>query len=1540
MSTKKTLIDTYRVQESDSNFFESFTALSWRQENKRLRAASDEDHDRHPPSESQFAIKPEVQRLSKKEFELLYIEVLYTIKHKIGTTAGGHLPYIQDLYQYAQEAFRISPEDHARLLAKATEEKPPIVILNVTVIKARDLEAKDADGFSDPYCMLGIMPGRLLDQDLSSSPVTLSDEEDHHKKEEKKRGGSLRKFSLTKKKKDKTVKELLPAKLIKTTDVKPNTVNPVWEEKFRFDLDDVRSDRLHLDIWDHDDEFSVIDAAKKLNEVQSMKGLGRFFKQVAQSARPRRKGGDIDDFLGCVTVPIKDIPSTGVEKYFQLHGRSSKSNIQGEIKLRLQLATREDRGLDEDDNWTDVRQHEDLICLFIEHEVRRLRESPCSWNGNLPKAATTILHQHAIQGDVTDVQQAVCRWMAYSRKHMEYAFSYELLLKLLEDLDHKWTADSLSREEEQCLNESFSTFKDYCTSLIKKRREVYPYSNKHALNRLHQMIKVLVKIYSMKVFKYVCPFAKELHSEIITVAKRGTLEWYERAIHMAKKQSKRHTADQEEDIVYSLIDLTNCLNADLYGTINEYQKIFNLIANMNYFSITYKQLEKLLGEEFTNCMKKTTFSKGHRVMEGMLGTTYFELYLALQEFCNYGWEHLPENHDRLEIEQYYKWFRFAVTQWISVAQDKAVHRIHKAIELDKTADVGGAGAKFSTSAVDVCCCFSQISEFWRQLAWPDLIDSYSMVSKLTKDMCECARIYADSVHQKLIDKGYYDEEGQFDVTEQICITINNIEQVRRALRQLPETMNFVEIQHAVEQSNEIESKENLHTTVREADQIMLEKIQQVVDRVADKMRPDIKSDVFHLNWAPESVPAEEAVEDLMKYLDSNLLTLNQYLLKSNFDRILQSIWVEVLEEFNEVLVTEESRTPVIYKRMYEALGLLVDFFHADEKGLEMKKITSEEYIKLKKLLSLYKKDTLKLITMFYEEKLKQQAEFKSKEYGVLNVRMCYRNETETMFVEILNAKAIIPLDANGFSDPYVLIQFCPEHIFHDVPVQKTSIKKKTLNPVFDESFEFNVSIEQCRKRGAVLMFTVMDHDYVFENDFAGEAYVDLCNIPGVDGQDVSGFDSLAITALPLMQPQHKVVLVLLQSSRWFESDLPPSMGGYVHPAFQKVYNVFKKNIETNKEKGACFSAYYKGELVVDLWGGYSDIEAGRPWQNDTLSIMFSTTKGVTAVIVALFVQRGYLDYKKRVSCYWPEFGKNGKENITVEMLLSHQAGLSITNGTIDIRLLKTNQTKVEEFLEEQKPIWKPGTAYSYHVITFGMYVDVLLRKADPKHRNVDQIFKEEIAEPFDIDIHYGMPRSELYRNSRFVPLSLTNIVRHTLQSFSLKQFNIFFTLMDPTSMFTKASYSGFNQELTFAAFNNPDLNQIPLTSFLGFGNSRSLAKLWGILANGGTYNNNTLLNPAMINLLGSPLISGRSKDGVLDTTVGRGVFFLPTPQGHLSFGHPGYGGQTAYADVQNNVGIGYLTSYLKSFTLGDDVQFLEYEAAFYECLEKYVKGNT
>ncbi|XP_059157162.1 BAI1-associated protein 3-like isoform X2 [Physella acuta] len=1107
-----------RVQESDGSFFESYTSLAWRQENKRLRAASedDKDFDKPPPVEIQFATRPYLTKLSKKEFELLYIEVLYTIKHKIGTTSGGHSPYIQDLFQYAKESFGVSPEDHARLLARATEEKPPIVILNVTVLEASGLEAKDADGFSDPYCMLGIMPG---------ADCVSSDEEGGKGRAEKDRKKVGRK-----KTKNAVVREMLPAKLIKTTQVKANTLNPVWNEKFRFDLDDVHSDRLHLDIWDHDDEFSVVEAAKKLNEVSGLKGLGRFFKQVAQSARSK-DDSSIDDFLGCVNIPLDDLPSTGKSQWYKLEGRSAKSNIQGEIHLKLNLATREDRGIPEDHNWTDVKQHEDLMSIFIEYELRKYSEASYKWTGDLPQVARTILHQHAIQGDVTEVQQAVCRWQAYSKKHMEHPLSYDLLHGLLEDLDRLYHDGALSREEEEALAESFTNFIEYSKSLLKKMRDVFPPTNKTAFSRLKVMLKCLSTIHSLKVFKKCCPFHSELHSEILSLSKKSTLEWYDRVHSSCMGHIKG-----DEDTLRGLIELCNLLNTDIYKAYHNYNPLFVELCNVHYFQVTYKQFEKLLGEAMNKDIEKILKANDvHHEPSGLgtpsltLNTGLFELYMNLQEFSRYSRHLSASDIKQFTIPAYYHWFKCAVSKWLTIAQHRAERRIKKAVELEKVAQVDVA-VKYSTSAVDVCCCFTQITEFWKQLAWPDRVGAYPFVYKLTEDICNTAKLYADLVHAKLTDMGYYDDEGQFDVTEELCITINNIEQVRRALKPLPTLLDFSEIQQALELARDdphppkeattgLLGKASLQGIIKQADEDMVRKIRQVVDRVADKMRPDIKKDVFHLNWAPESLPAEEAVGDLLEYLDSNLLTLNSNLLKTNFDRILSSIWVELLEEFREVLDTEEMRPPVFYQRMFQALSLLVDFFYANGNGLEMEAILIEPFENLRKELTMHKMDTLSLIETFYMEKNELQAHTENTEFGVLSIRAVYKFDLQILFVEVISARDLIPLDANGLSDPYVLVSLAPEHIFPGMGTHSTKIIKKTLNPVFEESFEFHILPSQCAQHGASLTFTVMDHDLLFQNDFGGEAFLPLSDVHGVGGEEISGYDVLNIISLPLIHPK-------------------------------------------------------------------------------------------------------------------------------------------------------------------------------------------------------------------------------------------------------------------------------------------------------------------------------------------------------------------------------------------------------------------------------------
>ncbi|CAH1794940.1 unnamed protein product, partial [Owenia fusiformis] len=1104
-----------------------------------------------PPPELQYAPYHKLQKLSKSEFEDLYIEVLYTIKHKVGTTIGGHSPFMQDLYLYAREAFGVTPEDHAHLLAKASKEMPPTLILIVTVIEARNLEAKDADGFSDPYCMLGIMPYRDRSQSITSAS---SEDELENRESPNTPKNPLKKFSnlsFKKRSKDKgsvAVRDELPAKYIKSTSYKPDTLNPVWNEKFRFDLDCRETDCLHIDIWDHDDEFSVLDAAKTLNEVSGFKGLNRFFKQVAQSARTNNDD-HVDDFLGCVNIKVSEIPSTGIEDWFSLEGRSDRSNIQGEIKLNIKLATREYKNdYIEGDNWDDLAQHEDLLCMFIKYEITKFRYETFRWTGDLPQAARTILHQHAIQGDVTDAQQSACRWMAYSKMHIQNPFDYMFLLRLLKELDEIWQPPDFSREEEEKLSQSFSRFIEFCMNLLRRVRDAFPGANKAAFHRLQGMLKCLSQIYDMEVFRYCSPFRKELRAEIKTALKSGTEEWYMKTFENTRPNGDMSAKD-EESTVQRLIQLCALVNMDLHKAEKYYNKLFVDLVNVNFLSSVYRQFEKLISNDVVrivgdelgpDAMKNLEHLKELHVDEKDLGNpatqqsgiTLFELYMSLQEFTKFRKELPSDDRKQLAITKYYEWFQVPVEKWLVVAKLKCMHRIQKAVELDKEVDTGEGSktddkAKHSTSAVDICACFQQIVDFWRQLDWQDHSTGLVFVTSITQDICNGAMYYADLIHDKLKAAGYYDEIGQFDVTQQLCITINDIEQVRRSLKPLPEQLRYEQIAAALDKkggSTESgkQARQNLYMLIHKADENMGNKIKLVTDRVADKMRPALKKDVFHLCWSPEKVPAAEAISALMEYLDSNLLTLNNNLLRTNFDRILDSIWVEVLEEIRDVVESEDQKTTLFHKRLYESLNILVDFFHANDKGLPLQRMHTKQYQELNSILKLSCEHTDRVIEAYYIDKINKQNTTERVDFGTLSVRVYYNTDAEILFVEVLNAKNILPLDANGLSDPFVLIELCPAHLHTGQHQQQTKIIKKTLNPTFDESFEFNISRAHCKQPGSCVLFTVMDHDLMFRNDFAGEVYLSLNHIPGISGEDVSGFTALTPLTLPLIQPPKNV----------------------------------------------------------------------------------------------------------------------------------------------------------------------------------------------------------------------------------------------------------------------------------------------------------------------------------------------------------------------------------------------------------------------------------
>ncbi|MBD3647965.1 MAG: beta-lactamase family protein, partial [Pseudomonadales bacterium] len=199
--------------------------------------------------------------------------------------------------------------------------------------------------------------------------------------------------------------------------------------------------------------------------------------------------------------------------------------------------------------------------------------------------------------------------------------------------------------------------------------------------------------------------------------------------------------------------------------------------------------------------------------------------------------------------------------------------------------------------------------------------------------------------------------------------------------------------------------------------------------------------------------------------------------------------------------------------------------------------------------------------------------------------------------------------------------------------------------------------------------------------------------------------------------------------------------GDVKAGFEPVKTVFESLWE-NIEVGASLCVFHKGEKVVDLWGGFCDPDMTVPWQENTLVNVYSTTKGLASLAVAVLHDEGKLDYDEKVVAYWPEFGAEGKQDVTVAQLLSHQAGLCGVEQKITVEDLY-DWDKMVNLLAAQKPLWEPGTAAGYHAVTWGYFPGELIRRITGI--TLGQYFQARVAAPLNADFYIGLPDSEMDR---------------------------------------------------------------------------------------------------------------------------------------------------------------------------------------------------
>jgi len=384
--------------------------------------------------------------------------------------------------------------------------------------------------------------------------------------------------------------------------------------------------------------------------------------------------------------------------------------------------------------------------------------------------------------------------------------------------------------------------------------------------------------------------------------------------------------------------------------------------------------------------------------------------------------------------------------------------------------------------------------------------------------------------------------------------------------------------------------------------------------------------------------------------------------------------------------------------------------------------------------------------------------------------------------------------------------------------------------------------------------------------------------------------------------------------------------GFVAPGFEEVRAEFERNLRERGEIGAAVAAYWRGEKVVDLWGGLRIPGGTALWNEDTMVIVNSTTKGLAAMTLALANARGWLDYDAPVAYYWPEFAQNGKSAITVRQLLAHEAGLVVLDEEVTVEKLR-DLDYMAGLLARQKPAWPPGTRHGYHTMTIGLYMQELVRRVDPDHRTLGRFFRDEIAEPLGLDFHIGLP-PEIpdERLAKVMPLTPWRgllALRYTPPAVTLK-------MIKPGSLLRK-SFSGLNVDA-----NDRDYLEIEIPAGNGVGTARAIARAYSAFAEGGR---ELWISAETMARLTAPPSSAMPRDEVLGipsyfslgfARPGPETTFGSTPR---AFGAPGAGGSFGFADPDAHLGYAYVMNRL-DFHLVDDPREKALRDAIYRAIAR------
>ncbi|KAM8887841.1 protein unc-13 homolog D [Synchiropus picturatus] len=1041
--------------------------------------------------------KEKAQRHKEMELKPMYKELLYTIAHKIGQASYTETFTDAQLHQYIKEAFTMTESEHDILMEKVQKTKPPAYCLMATVKEAEGILGKDVSGFSDPYCLLTI----LEDDDSSKT-----------------------KQSAAKPLKS-VVKDSASDDKIYQTDVKNQTLNPIWNQTFILEFQHTAHTSFHLEMWDKDEDVSI---TKKLEEIKTnLNSLRRMIKEA-------KKEKGTDDFLGSIVLKLESLHCTE-DKWYTLEPRTETYPDRGKCHLNLKFVHKV-----RDENLSAGRSAYINYCgilqQFIQFYISK-QQSSAPWKGELCGEAQTLLEFYATQNDLSSFLQDLAKWVVYSKLYQSLEMESSVLLQQLTSIEYHWHQQELPYQQKQELGDSLHGFLQYGLHLVSKYRDIF-HPTPSSTPKLHTLLRILSQICKTRAFQKLNPADFDLHDEVCNAIKTGTHEWF-----TVKKGLHQPMTKDLSEIVVAVSRLIGEVQEDVKSNKDVWNRIFSSVVQVDVFTVVYKSFDSLLAKEV---MQTLSLMEGQ--MEQTLANSLFPVYLSLQAIHND--KAFLQRRGLLELTNYHEGFREALPYWLKQAFSTTQDRVERAVQVDQLQPLesGSVPVKHSSSAVDLVACIQPICQLWEQLAWPDPEEAFMLMVKITEDVCKILVTYSQNLKTRVRVLTENTDHGR--AIKMLCVVVNDLEHLRSVLTRLPTQLNWAGLRERTHQViGETQFQHTLPSQLQQTQNVLSREIRSVLDTLGKKLNIDIESFVRAMPTRQRfpSKSSEDAAAPLMDYLLKELKDMNENLVQENFNSLLTPLWNNSVKILHQVAAehAQQEAFMVVSQRLYYTLQCLEQCFHGEGNGLPLKTLHSDDYKALKVLLNQHSLSSQELVEKFFERKQWEQKVYSGEKYGAVTLLTSYRRSEERLRVEVLNAVNLLPMDSNGLSDPYVQLCLEPKHIFPLVETRSTQTKSCDLNPLFDECFDFMVSLEQCQAPGACLVVTVLDYDMLITDDFEGEAFLALKAIPGVPGSREESDDlssrpdaTPAQIRLPLMHPKPNEDNILrLLESRKSERDI-------------------------------------------------------------------------------------------------------------------------------------------------------------------------------------------------------------------------------------------------------------------------------------------------------------------------------------------------------------------------------------------------------------------